>query len=191
MNSFPPQEQQIFVMQSPIFNNGLMNLFMRLGIDTKISFVLALIMVFTELHQLDTFYNALNPADQDSLNADAGGNLLEKRTQVVLTIIENKSKVRDSRNKSIVSQVKSCDANSNSSAEIAKLTHAFNQQTSAVTTAMMAILKQFQAILPPTSVKAVEEIYVTCGGAHPYYQCLAAGGNTFQNFGIISKDTFQ
>ncbi|GJY20510.1 reverse transcriptase domain-containing protein [Tanacetum coccineum] len=47
---------------------------------------------FTELHQLDTFYNALNPADQDSLNSVAGGNLLERRTQDVLTIIENKSK---------------------------------------------------------------------------------------------------
>nr|GEV63587.1 reverse transcriptase domain-containing protein [Tanacetum cinerariifolium] len=47
---------------------------------------------FIELHQLDTFYNALNPADQDSLNSDAGGNLLERRTQDVLTIIENKSK---------------------------------------------------------------------------------------------------
>nr|GEZ42152.1 reverse transcriptase domain-containing protein [Tanacetum cinerariifolium] len=46
---------------------------------------------FTELHQLDTFYNALNPADQDSLNSAAGGNLLERRTQDVLTIIENKS----------------------------------------------------------------------------------------------------
>nr|GEZ16601.1 reverse transcriptase domain-containing protein [Tanacetum cinerariifolium] len=29
------------------------------------------------------------------------------------------------------------------------------------------------------SVKAVEEICVTCGGVHPYYQCLATGGNTF------------
>nr|GEY27939.1 reverse transcriptase domain-containing protein [Tanacetum cinerariifolium] len=47
---------------------------------------------FTEFHQLDTFYNALNPSDQDSLNAAAGGNLLERRTQDVLTIIENKSK---------------------------------------------------------------------------------------------------
>nr|GEZ10147.1 reverse transcriptase domain-containing protein [Tanacetum cinerariifolium] len=47
---------------------------------------------FTELHQLDTFYNALNPADQDSLNAAAGGNLLERHTQDVLSIIENKSK---------------------------------------------------------------------------------------------------
>nr|GEU79541.1 reverse transcriptase domain-containing protein [Tanacetum cinerariifolium] len=56
---------------------------------------------FTEFHQLDTFYNALNPADQNSLNSAAA------------------------------------------------------------------------------SVKAVEEICVTCGGAHPYYQCLAADGNTF------------
>nr|GEX85391.1 hypothetical protein [Tanacetum cinerariifolium] len=47
---------------------------------------------FTELHQLDTFYNALNPAYQESLNAAAGGNLLERRIQDVLTIIENKSK---------------------------------------------------------------------------------------------------
>nr|GEZ03245.1 reverse transcriptase domain-containing protein [Tanacetum cinerariifolium] len=61
---------------------------------------------FIELHQLDTFYNALNPADQDSLNSVAGGNLLERRTQDVLTIIKNKSKVHNSRNKSVVSQVK-------------------------------------------------------------------------------------
>nr|GEX48816.1 reverse transcriptase domain-containing protein [Tanacetum cinerariifolium] len=47
---------------------------------------------FTELHQLNTFYNALNPTDQDSLNAAVGGNLLERSTQDVLTIIENKSK---------------------------------------------------------------------------------------------------
>ncbi|GJU59447.1 reverse transcriptase domain-containing protein [Tanacetum coccineum] len=141
---------------------------------------------FTELHQLDTFYNALNPTDQDSLNSAAGGNLLERSTRDVLTIIENKSKVRNSRNKSIVSQVKSSDVNSSSSSEIAKLTHAVNQQTSVVTTAMTAILKQFQATPPPASVKAVEEICVTCGGAHPYYQCLAADGNTFfQNFRII------
>nr|GFC47083.1 reverse transcriptase domain-containing protein [Tanacetum cinerariifolium] len=123
---------------------------------------------FTELHQLDTFYNALNSADQDSLNSTVGGNLLERRTQDVLTIIENKSKVRISRKKSIVSQVKSSDANSSSS-EIAKLTHAVNQQTSAMTTAMTAILKQFQATPPLAFVKAFEEIYVTCRGAHPYY----------------------
>ncbi|GJU59215.1 hypothetical protein Tco_1236981 [Tanacetum coccineum] len=37
---------------------------------------------FTKLHQLDTFYNALNPADQDSLNSAAGGNLLERPAAV-------------------------------------------------------------------------------------------------------------
>nr|GEY08130.1 reverse transcriptase domain-containing protein [Tanacetum cinerariifolium] len=95
---------------------------------------------FTELHQLNTLYNALNQADQDSLNSAA---------------------------------VKSSDANSSSSSsEIAKLTHAVNQQTSAVTTAMTAIFKHFQANPPPTSVKAVEEICVTYGGAHPYYQSV-------------------
>ncbi|GJT61600.1 reverse transcriptase domain-containing protein [Tanacetum coccineum] len=78
-------------------------------------------------------------------------------------------------------RLKSSDGNSSSS-DIAKLTHAVNQQTSAVTTAMTAILKQFQATLPPASIKAVEEICVTCDGAHPYYQCLAADGNTFSEY---------
>nr|GFA11832.1 reverse transcriptase domain-containing protein [Tanacetum cinerariifolium] len=110
---------------------------------------------FTKLHQLDTFHNALNPADQDSLNSAAGGNMLER--------------------------LKSSDGNSSSS-EIAKLTHAVNQQTNAVTTAMTAILKQFQAMPPPASVKVVEDNYVTCGDAHPYYQCLVADGNTFLKF---------
>nr|GEX45077.1 reverse transcriptase domain-containing protein [Tanacetum cinerariifolium] len=75
--------------------------------------------------------------------------------------------------------LKSSDAISSSSSEIAKLTYAVNQQTSAVATAMRAILKQFQATAPPASVKVVEEICFTCGGAHPYYQCLVADGNTF------------
>nr|GEY40108.1 reverse transcriptase domain-containing protein [Tanacetum cinerariifolium] len=57
-----------------------------------------------------------------------------------------------------------------------------NEQTSAMTTAMTAMLKQFQAIPPPAPVKAVEETCVTCRGAHPYYQCLAADGNTFPEF---------
>nr|GEW26184.1 reverse transcriptase domain-containing protein [Tanacetum cinerariifolium] len=94
---------------------------------------------FAELHQLNTFYNALNPSDQDSLNV-AGGNLLERRTQDVFMIIENKSK-------------------------IATFTHAVNQQMNVVTTAMTAILKQYQANPPPAPVKAVEETCVTCRGS--------------------------
>ncbi|GKA45042.1 reverse transcriptase domain-containing protein [Tanacetum coccineum] len=47
---------------------------------------------FSELHQIDTFYNALTQSDQDSLNAAADGNLLNCTPRDALTIIENKSK---------------------------------------------------------------------------------------------------
>ncbi|GKB71518.1 hypothetical protein Tco_0932930 [Tanacetum coccineum] len=95
-----------------------------------------------ELHQLDTFYNALTPTDLDYLNATAGGNLLMKTPRDALTIIENKSKVCNSRNKPVVIKKSS----------------------------------------PPASVKAVEEICVTCGGPHPYHQCLVTDGNVFPEY---------
>nr|GFB62896.1 hypothetical protein [Tanacetum cinerariifolium] len=85
--------------------------------------------------------------------------MADQRTMAELlrTPTEGYAEVRNSKNKSIVSQVKSSDANSSSSSEIAKLTHTVNQKTSVVTTAMAAILKQFEATPPPASVKAVEE----------------------------------
>nr|GEU94415.1 reverse transcriptase domain-containing protein [Tanacetum cinerariifolium] len=54
---------------------------------------------FSELHQLDTFYNALNPNDQDALDSAAGGNFLDKIPRECLSIIESKSKVRYSRSR--------------------------------------------------------------------------------------------
>nr|GEZ67615.1 hypothetical protein [Tanacetum cinerariifolium] len=54
---------------------------------------------FSELHQLDTFYNALNPNDQNALDSAAGGNFLDKIPRECLSIIENKSKVRYSRSR--------------------------------------------------------------------------------------------
>nr|GEZ63066.1 reverse transcriptase domain-containing protein [Tanacetum cinerariifolium] len=42
---------------------------------------------------LDTFYNALNPNDQDALDSAAGGNLLDKIPRECLSIIESKSKI--------------------------------------------------------------------------------------------------
>nr|GEZ29749.1 hypothetical protein [Tanacetum cinerariifolium] len=47
---------------------------------------------FSKLHQLDTFYNALNPNDQDALDSAAGGNFLDKIPRECLSIIERKSK---------------------------------------------------------------------------------------------------
>nr|GFA34223.1 reverse transcriptase domain-containing protein [Tanacetum cinerariifolium] len=63
---------------------------------------------FSELHQLDTFYNALNPNDQDALDSAAGGNFLDMIPRECLSIIESKSKVRYSR-----SQITDSRANTN------------------------------------------------------------------------------
>nr|GEU89802.1 reverse transcriptase domain-containing protein [Tanacetum cinerariifolium] len=54
---------------------------------------------FLELHQLDTFYNALNLNDQDALDSAAEGNFLDKIPRECLSIIESKSKVRYSRSR--------------------------------------------------------------------------------------------
>nr|GEW13328.1 reverse transcriptase domain-containing protein [Tanacetum cinerariifolium] len=48
---------------------------------------------FSELHQLDIFYNALNLNDQDALDSAAGGNFLDKIPRECLSIIESKSKI--------------------------------------------------------------------------------------------------
>nr|GEZ61642.1 reverse transcriptase domain-containing protein [Tanacetum cinerariifolium] len=54
---------------------------------------------------LDTFYNALDPNDQDALNSAAGGNFLDKIPRECLAIIESKSKVRYSRSRVTDSRV--------------------------------------------------------------------------------------
>ncbi|GJU75202.1 hypothetical protein Tco_1272272 [Tanacetum coccineum] len=84
---------------------------------------------FTELHQLDTFYNALTPTDRDSLNAAAGVNTNDLSSSTPHSL------------------------------EIAALVDA-----------VKAMLHQKSS--HPAFVKAVEEIYVTCGGLHPYHQVL-------------------
>ncbi|GJR68076.1 hypothetical protein Tco_0014141 [Tanacetum coccineum] len=60
---------------------------------------------FSELHQLDTFYNSLSSNDQDALDSAAGGNFLNKMPQEGLAIIESKSKVRYSRSRANDSRV--------------------------------------------------------------------------------------
>ncbi|GJT54227.1 hypothetical protein Tco_0989281 [Tanacetum coccineum] len=135
---------------------------------------------FTKLHQLDTFYNGLNPSDQDYLKSAAGGNLLERSAQDVLKIIENKSKVRNSRNKPIISQVKASNVDSS---EIA------NAVARAMTSDMTAMFKQHQVTPASASVKAVEESYVTCanqfrppGFAQPNGQNQGFNQNRGNNF---------
>nr|GFA60353.1 hypothetical protein [Tanacetum cinerariifolium] len=76
---------------------------------------------FFELDQLDTFYNALNVNDQDSLNSAAGGNFLDKMPRECLKIIESKSKVRQSRAKEVISKVSTSFSTPTISSEVAEL----------------------------------------------------------------------
>ncbi|GKF18225.1 hypothetical protein Tco_0063143 [Tanacetum coccineum] len=76
---------------------------------------------FSKLHQLDTFYNALNSNDQDSLNFAAGGNFLDKMARDCLRIIESKSKVHNSRNKPVVAKVSASSSTPGISPDVAEL----------------------------------------------------------------------
>ncbi|GKA09140.1 reverse transcriptase domain-containing protein [Tanacetum coccineum] len=132
---------------------------------------------FSELHQLDTFYNALNANDQDSLNSAAGGNFLDKMPRECLRIIESKSKVYNSRNKAIVVKVSSNSSTTGISPDVAALT----TEISELKNMMKTMLVKKQKAQDPAPVKVVEQSCVTCGGAHSYRNCPATDGNIYQD----------
>ncbi|GJV66879.1 hypothetical protein Tco_1482388 [Tanacetum coccineum] len=150
-------------------NNDLMKLSTRHGTDSISSSGIPTSMDFSELHQLDTFYNALNSNDQDSLNSAAGGNFLDKMPRDCLRIIESKSKVRNSRNKPVVAKVSSSSSTPGISPDVAELKDMVKA---------LLLDKKSQA---PAPVKAVEESCVTCGGAHSYRNCPATDGNVYRD----------
>nr|GEW70616.1 reverse transcriptase domain-containing protein [Tanacetum cinerariifolium] len=132
---------------------------------------------FSELHQLDTFYNALNVNDHDSLNSAAGGNFLDKMPSECLKIIESKSKVRQSRAKAVVAKVNSSFSTPAISSDVAEL-------KDIVRALLLDKKNQSSALTPsptPAPVKAVEPNYVTCGGTHSYQNCPATSGNIYQD----------
>nr|GEW27892.1 reverse transcriptase domain-containing protein [Tanacetum cinerariifolium] len=126
---------------------------------------------FSDLHQLDTFYNALNSKDQDSLNSANGGNFLDKMPRDCLSIIESKSKVFFSRDKPVVAKVSTNAFTSGVSPDVAEL-------KDMVKALLLDKKGQSQS---PTPVKAVEESCVTCGGAHSYRNCPATDGNVYRD----------
>ncbi|GKA26434.1 hypothetical protein Tco_0712543 [Tanacetum coccineum] len=126
----------------------------------------------------DTFYNALNANEQDSLNSVAGGNFMDKMPRECLRIIESKSKVRNSRNKAVVAKVSSNSSTPGISPDVAALITEVSELKSMMKT--MLIDKQKAQALAP--VKAVEQSCVTCGGAHSYKNCPATDGNVYRDF---------
>nr|GEU77575.1 hypothetical protein [Tanacetum cinerariifolium] len=112
---------------------------------------------FSELHQLDTFYNALNPNDKDALDSAAGGNFLDKIPRECLSIIENKSK-------QIAASLED------------KLDISMNR--------FEKYLNDMKAsfVTSTAPIKAVEEICVTCGANHSYNHFPLTRGNEFPVF---------
>ncbi|GJR17708.1 hypothetical protein Tco_0966235 [Tanacetum coccineum] len=125
----------------------------------------------------DTFYNALNANDQDSLNFAAGGNFLDKMPRECLKIIESKSKVRNSRNKAVVAKVSSNSSTLGISPDVAALT----TEVSELKNMMKTMLIDKQKAQAPVPVKAVEQSCVTCGGAHSYRNCPTTDGNMYRD----------
>nr|GEV50903.1 retrovirus-related Pol polyprotein from transposon 17.6 [Tanacetum cinerariifolium] len=126
---------------------------------------------FSKLHQLDTFYNALNTTDQDSLNSAAGGNFLDKMPRECLKIIESKSRVHQSRSKAVIAKVSMRSSTAAVSSDVAELKDMVRA---------LLLDKKNQAPSPAT-VKAVEQSFVTCGGAHSYQNCPATDANVQEN----------
>nr|GEZ91138.1 reverse transcriptase domain-containing protein [Tanacetum cinerariifolium] len=143
---------------------------------------------FFELHQLHTFYNALNPNDQDALDSATGGSFLDKIPRDGLAIIESKSKVRYSR-----SRVTNSRVSTNAPLPSSSPSNSFDLQQIAASLVdkldirmsrfekSLNVMKAF--VTHPAPIKAVEEIFVTCGSNHSYNHCpLTRGGNEFPIF---------
>ncbi|GJS97986.1 reverse transcriptase domain-containing protein [Tanacetum coccineum] len=127
---------------------------------------------FSELHQLDTFYNSLNTNDQDALDSVAGGNFLDKMPREGLAIIKSKSKVRYSRShpnnsRAIMNAPSSTSSPSNNSFEIQQMAALLEDKMNIRMSRLEKAISEKNATTPAT-VKEVEEVCVTCGSNHNF-----------------------
>ncbi|GKC09092.1 hypothetical protein Tco_1000702 [Tanacetum coccineum] len=118
----------------------------------------------------NNFYEEVFP-NVPSTRSAAGGNFLDKMPRDCLRIIESKSKVRNSRNKPVVSKVSSSSSTPGISPDVSEL-------KDTVKALLLEKKNQTQALTP---VKAVEESCVTCGGTHSYRNCPATNGNVYRD----------
>nr|GEW53416.1 hypothetical protein [Tanacetum cinerariifolium] len=127
---------------------------------------------FSELHQLDTFYNALNPNDQDALDSAAGGNFLDKIPRECLAIIESKSKVRYLRSRVTDSRVSMNAPLSSSSPshsfDLQEIAASFEDKLDIRMNHFEKSLNDMKAsfVTSTAPIKAVEEVCVACGANH-------------------------
>nr|GEZ13803.1 hypothetical protein [Tanacetum cinerariifolium] len=117
---------------------------------------------FSELHQLDTFYNALTPNDQDALDSAAGGNFW----------IRSLANVYRSLKESRKSDIQGIAASLEDKLDIRmnRFEKSLNEMKNSF-------------ITPTAPFKAVAKVCITCGSNHSYNQCpLTREGNDFLVF---------
>ncbi|GKD35305.1 uncharacterized mitochondrial protein-like protein [Tanacetum coccineum] len=130
---------------------------------------------FSLTHQIDTFYNALNYNDQDSLNSAARGYFLDKMPNDCLRIIESKAKVRHSHN--AVSRVSTnappSSPSPSNSFELQQIAATLEDKMEIRMSRLEKSINEMKALVvtTPATVKAVEEICVTCGANHNFNNC--------------------
>ncbi|GKF59370.1 hypothetical protein Tco_0176156, partial [Tanacetum coccineum] len=115
-------------------------------------------MIFLGDARIMGFQNCINSNDQDSLNFAACGNFLDKMPRECLKIIESKSKVRQSRSKSVIAKVSTSSSTPSVSSNVIELKDMVRA----------LILGKKDQTPAPAPVKAVEQSCVTCGGGHSY-----------------------
>nr|GEY74329.1 hypothetical protein [Tanacetum cinerariifolium] len=98
-------------------------------------------------------------------------NFLDKMPRECLAIIESKSKFRYLRNKPVFAKVSTNTSTSGISPDVVEL-------KDMVKALLLDKKSQNQY---PAPVKAVEESYVTCSGAHSYRNCPATDGNVYRD----------
>ncbi|GJS79429.1 reverse transcriptase domain-containing protein [Tanacetum coccineum] len=109
---------------------------------------------FSELHQLDTFYNSLSSNDQDALDSAA---------------VSTDSPL-------------STSSPSNNSFDMQQIAASLEDKMTIKMNQMMNEMKAL-VVITPAPIKAVEEVCVTCGSNHHFNHCpLTRGGNDFPLF---------
>nr|GEX75972.1 retrovirus-related Pol polyprotein from transposon 17.6 [Tanacetum cinerariifolium] len=104
----------------------------------------------SELHQLDTFYNALNPNDQDALDSAAGGNFLDQIPREFCRLLKASPRL-DIQKQIAASLEDKLDIRMN------RFEKSLNDMKNSFVT-------------PTAPIKAVVEVCVTCGANHSYNQ---------------------
>ncbi|GKB31018.1 reverse transcriptase domain-containing protein [Tanacetum coccineum] len=139
---------------------------------------------FSLMHQLDTFYNSLSYNDQDSLNSAAGGNFLYKSPTEGLQIIENKAKVRCSRNAVMrvsTNAPPSSSTSSSSNFEFQQMAAALEDKMTLTFRNEMNEMKNMMKALVPTPLGGGPRCQETMGGI--------IAQTRFENVSKLSNDS--